>query len=240
MGDPLSALIMYFLLGVTNLSLSQAQPADKGRSDLTRSSYSRMLVTLKDEHTSTPSPSRALKPMSTEQIASLQDRFILSMKGMSLEQKVLHRYHFAPVISVSLSPEQIKRLSSSPLVESVTLDRSNQTSLESSIPFIGADQLHPFADGSGRAIAIIDTPVDPSHSDFGDCTELGSASCRVKGIHNFADEPIENVSPRHGSNVAAISLGMAPLWIFIHSMYFIMSLEASLLLIAISSKLWIG
>ena len=148
--------------------------------------------------------------MPQSKVSKRQDEFLGLLLKSKVPVKVLHRFKFAPVIYLEVSAGQLLKVADISIVQSIDINRENVISLESSIPFIGANHIHPSADGTGRAVAIVDTPVNPSHSEFGNCADLASDQCRVKAIVNFTDNQIADVSPVHGSNVAGITLGMAP------------------------------
>lgn len=67
--------------------------------------------------------------------------------------------------------------------------------------------------GTGTTVAVIDTGVDYTRPDFGDCSGgPGSPSCRVSHFQNFAgnDGALDANFLLHGTNVAAIAAGVAP------------------------------
>lgn len=67
------------------------------------------------------------------------------------------------------------------------------------------------ADGSGTAIAILDTGCDYTKGDFGSCTgPAAPASCRVVYAADIAPDDHSLDDSGHGTNVAAIALGVAP------------------------------
>ncbi len=64
--------------------------------------------------------------------------------------------------------------------------------------------------GEGTSIVIMDTGLNYKHSDFG-CTSVGTpASCPVVAMRDLAREDRKLDADGHGSNVAAISLSVAP------------------------------
>jgi hypothetical protein len=148
--------------------------------------------------------------ISEEKVAELQANFLTELKRSNIDYKLLHSFRFAVLVYIEIPASQVAKLANEPLVQSLDINHENRLFLDSSVPFTGADQIHNFADGTGRAVAIIDTPVNPFHSDFGDCADLSAAACRVKAVVNFTNDEIADVSPVHGSNVAGITLGLAP------------------------------
>ena len=64
--------------------------------------------------------------------------------------------------------------------------------------------------GEGTAVAILDTGLDYTHSDFGTCTAPGDDGCQVIAVEDFADVDNSLDDNGHGTNVAAIVGGVAP------------------------------
>lgn len=66
-------------------------------------------------------------------------------------------------------------------------------------------------DGAGVTVAVIDSGLDYTHSDFGTCTAPNTRGCRVLDVRDFAPEDNElDDAGRHGSNVAAVVASVAP------------------------------
>jgi subtilisin family serine protease len=64
--------------------------------------------------------------------------------------------------------------------------------------------------GSGTTVAVFDTGVDYTHSDFGSCTSPGiPASCRVLHAQDFAAEDSQLDDYGHGTVVSGIVAGVA-------------------------------
>jgi subtilisin family serine protease len=116
----------------------------------------------------------------------------------------------------------------SPGVTGVRENRRYQRTLDQSLPLIGrVDSLgtliNPGAIGTGTSVAVLDTGVDYSRSAFGACgsgpAPADAADCRVAFAEDFAadDFQLDDGAPTcsgggacHGTNVAAIVLGVAP------------------------------
>ncbi len=65
--------------------------------------------------------------------------------------------------------------------------------------------------GAGTAVAVLDTGLDYTHSDFGSCTAPGvPAACRVVATEEVAADDGSLDDNGHGTNVAAIVGGVAP------------------------------
>jgi subtilisin family serine protease len=65
--------------------------------------------------------------------------------------------------------------------------------------------------GAGTSVAVLDTGLDYSRSDFGNCTAPGVPStCRVAYAQDFAPSDGARDANGHGTNVAGIIAGVAP------------------------------
>lgn len=132
--------------------------------------------------------------------------------------------------AVSAAPARVQNLSSLPMfivrqasraelttllahpdVAAVFEDDVVRPTLARSLPLIG--QPAAFAAnrrGAGQGIAIIDTGVDFGHAAFGACAAAG-ATCKVRYAQDFTPENDgQRDDDGHGTNVAAIALGVAP------------------------------
>lgn len=84
-------------------------------------------------------------------------------------------------------------------VERLWLDREIEVSIDQSVPRIGAPAAWDAGlDGTGVAVAVIDTGVDPQHPDL---------AGRIVDTANFTDEPDIVDRHGHGTHVASTILG---------------------------------
>ncbi|MCG8669622.1 MAG: S8 family serine peptidase [Pseudomonadales bacterium] len=97
-------------------------------------------------------------------------------------------------------------------VVAVYPDFSLQYHLNESLPIINQEAASSTgSDGTGYTIAVLDSGVDYSHSDFGNCDSPGApASCRVSVSIDIASDDGALDSHGHGTNVAAIAARIAP------------------------------
>lgn len=140
-----------------------------------------------------------------------QKRRVLSALGAN-ELSVLTSYSHLPLEHVQISsPAALRKLLASPEVLRVHENRQEQAHLAESLPLIGADQSSAQGNaGAGTAVAVLDTGVDYTHSAFA-CTAVATpASCKVAYAQDFAPDDGSRDNDGHGSNVAAIVLGVAP------------------------------
>ncbi len=83
--------------------------------------------------------------------------------------------------------------------------------VSSALPFIQQDfAAQRGSIGQGVGVAVLDTGVDFTHSDFGSCASAGAAGCAVVYAEDFAPDDGEDDAHGHGSNVASIVLSTAP------------------------------
>lgn len=123
----------------------------------------------------------------------------------------LRDYRHLPLLVQRVRTEAaLRALAAQPGVVAVHADRLYQRTLAQSLPLAAAPQVHAAAlQGQGSTVAVIDDGIQLGHSAFGGCTAPGvPASCRVAAVESFASPA--GSSNSHGSNVAAIVLGMAP------------------------------
>jgi hypothetical protein len=118
-----------------------------------------------------------------------------------------------------LGPEALLQLIRHEGTARLELDGLHRTSLEQTIPIIGADVAHQLGhDGDGTAIVILDTGVDPTHPMYADrlideaCFSAGN-DC-PNGLSEMfgpgAAIPCAIGGCGHGTRVAGIALGEEP------------------------------
>lgn len=97
-----------------------------------------------------------------------------------------------------------------PGVKAVHFNEKMHRVLAQSLPLINQPTVASAGEqGSGTTVAVIDDGINFTHAAFGSCTAPGSpSSCRVVVSQNMVAVPGTNFD--HGSNVAAIVLGVAP------------------------------
>lgn len=126
---------------------------------------------------------------------------------------VVREYDQLPLSVVSVTTEQnLGELIADPNVAGVYDDELYQHTLAQSLPLIGQPTAaaNGFT-GAGTTVAVLDTGLDYTLSDFGHCTAPGTPSgCRVPYVHDFATDDGALDANGHGTNVAAIVAGVAP------------------------------
>lgn len=133
--------------------------------------------------------------------------------------RVVHDLRPLGMMVLEVTSGHMARLGTLDDVARVWPDVPLEAQLDTSLPYVQAPAFHQsHAGGAGTAVAVIDTPVRANLPAFGSCPSPGSPGCPVKLQLNFASSSLEDLMARedqigigsHGSNVAAVVLGMAP------------------------------
>lgn len=124
----------------------------------------------------------------------------------SLDQVVKHRFFRTYCgLAVRIREEAVEEIRHLPSVKRVITDREVEAFLEESVALIQADRVWTelSATGAGVTIAIIDTGIDYTHPDLGECLGLG---CKIiGGIDLVNDDPDPMDDHGHGTHVAGIA-----------------------------------
>lgn len=115
-------------------------------------------------------------------INDAQERLLDSLSDFSIA--VSARYKYIPYVALTVDEAGLEALLDSPLVTSVHEDSLSAPLLDSSIPVIGADDVWAAGyDGSGWAIAVLDTGIQWDHEFFGgiSSSRVISEACYSKG-----------------------------------------------------------
>lgn len=129
-----------------------------------------------------------------------------------LDKHIRRDYGNFPLIYLNLDAARLEQLARTPRVKVIAENRTFKTSLNLSLPLIGAPAAQSGgAAGTGTSVAILDTGVNFTQSAFGPCTAPGvPSSCRVAVSLDIASGDGQLDDDGHGTNVAAIVLGVAP------------------------------
>jgi len=144
------------------------------------------------------------------QLDALKADLMTTVGGADLQ--VLTRYSVLPVMHLRLvSPAALARLVSHPRVRSIDEIQVVTTNLSQSLSLIRQPQAAAAGRiGAGTTVAVLDTGVDYGLAAFGSCAAPGG-SCKVAVALDFApNDNLRDDSSRHGTNVAATVLGVAP------------------------------
>jgi len=145
-----------------------------------------------------------------EQLASTYAKLKQNvMSTRHFQQQHIHKdYSHLPMNVLTISnSQQLQELIIDSRVSNVYQDLVVYTNVQQSKSLIEADtaEINLATDGSGSSVVILDTGVNFTHSDFGNCTSPGvPETCRVIVSDDLAPEDNQNDAQGHGSNVAAI------------------------------------
>ena len=88
-------------------------------------------------------------------------------ESLGRDARVLTSYDLFPILLVEAGEEGLLRLIQDPRSESIRLDRAQPPTLASTLPVINGDDVQGLGfDGSGTAVAILDTGIDRDHPFF--------------------------------------------------------------------------
>ena len=129
------------------------------------------------------------------------------------ESGVLQRYSHLPMMAMHLPDKADRdRLRKHPRVLAIYPNRILYTQLAESLPLIRQPRPAELGFGGfGTAIAILDTGLDYTRPEFGNCTAPGApADCRVIEAVEIADDDGSLDDSGHGTHVGAIAAAVAP------------------------------
>jgi len=149
------------------------------------------------------------RPQLSERYRALKDRVLRPLQRVDIEATL--DYSHLPMRFKRLRSEAaLRALAARPGVRAVHPDRLYQHALAQSLPLM-AQSVPAGAGlrGAGSTVAVIDDGINLTHPDFGGCTAVATpASCRIAAAQTFVANP--SGGSAHGSNVAAIVIGVAP------------------------------
>lgn len=139
-----------------------------------RSDSAQVIVILETESVSPAMLARGLRANEPTPFAAQQANVSARMATLGL--KVKRQFRTLPALVTEVSRDSIRALRAMPGVKDVVVDEAYPPTLNGTIPIIKADTQHALGiDGSGYAVAILDTGVDRAHPMFAD----GSGGSRV-------------------------------------------------------------
>jgi len=158
------------------------------------------------------------KPIEAFEKAKSEVISILQEKRLGTESKIKRELRLINAISAEIPREKLYELKESPYVKKVSLDRKVRVLLDKSVPFVNATQVWLLKDDLGRnvtgkniTIAIIDTGIDYTHPDLGNCTqtEFLNGDCKkVIGGYDFVNNDPDPMDDHgHGTHCAGIAAG---------------------------------
>lgn len=131
---------------------------------------------------------------------------VLSVLGQD-DFKLRHRFENQSGFSGAVTRKGLEKLAKHPRVALIELSRPVTPDLAQGIPLMNATVYRSIFNGSGVAVAIVDTGVDYSHARLGGA---GLPNAKVIGGHDFGDDdpdPYPNSDDAHGTACAGIAAG---------------------------------
>jgi len=118
--------------------------------------------------------------------------------------RIKHRLNLIKAIAADLNDDEIENLKLNNKVKAVFEDMEVHTLLSSSMPQIGANQVHAAGiNGSGIKVCIVDTGVDDSHPN------IDPLVAEIDYVNNDNDAMDDN---GHGTHVAGIVASKNPIY----------------------------
>jgi len=189
--------------------------------------FVRIIVKVRAPFTPEPRLRQTEMQLQRDKTKHIQDHIITEIERKGHKPRSIRKYKYTPHIAMTVDSATLDALISSPDVISVEEDIPVPPLLDSSVPRIGATQLHENSvTGSGWAVAVLDTGVDKAHPFLQDSvvseacystndSGYGSSSLCPEGVEASILEgsamPYSQNCPTgecdHGSHVAGIVAG---------------------------------
>ena len=204
-----TSAFLLFLLLIASLML----PVAAGRAESGNSV--RVIVVLR-----APAAADGDGLMAPDAIAQVQEQF--APAAIAAGAREIARLDTLPVMIVEAPRGALNRLANHPLVANVAEDALAAPHLSGSVPLTHADQAQQAANGTGVAIAIVDTGVDAAHPFLGgrviaeacfstnNSAQGATSLCPGGGSQAFgpgAAAPCSLSNCDHGTHVAGIAAG---------------------------------
>ena len=144
---------------------------------------------------------------------TLKDQIDLATHNQDIEE--IETYTHLPISFKRFkSAAALSAFIAQPGIKAVHVNKKVYLTLATSLPMINQPPVSSLGDqGAGSTVAIIDNGVDYTNSAFGSCSRPGSpaTSCHIIISQNILPAGINPATDHtHGTNVAAIVLGVAP------------------------------
>jgi hypothetical protein len=143
--------------------------------------------------------------------ADLSDQVRFDIAGTDAEEGP--RLDHFPLMAFTLhEPEALAALAAHPDVAEIYADTPVEMTLSQSLGLIKQPSAAASGvNGTGTAVAVLDTGLDFTRPAFGSCSAAGAPGCAVVHAQDFApSDGANDVGSFHGTNVAGIVLGVAP------------------------------
>jgi uncharacterized repeat protein (TIGR01451 family) len=171
-----------------------------------------VLIRIAEDSALLPAAGRMAVATRAEMHRAIKEQMLTAVEDKDLER--LKQYDQLPMLAVRVrNVAALERLAARSEVLEIYEDIKLYPIVSQSLPLIG----QPIASvagqqGAGTAIAVIDTGVDYTKAEFGNCTAPGvpAATCKVAVAIDTAPDDATLDSIGHGTTVAGIASAVAP------------------------------
>ena len=209
-----SVVLIFALLGATGQVLAQTTDGripPKVRSQVERGEPVNVLVHLAEDVALLPEAGRKAAGTRPALRRAIKEQVLTAVVGKDLER--LKTYDQLPMLAVRVrNIAALERLAARGEVLEIFEDIPLYPILSQSLPLIGQPAASAVAQqGSGTAVAVLDTGVDYTNAQFGSCTAPGTpVGCKVAVALDTAPDDGVRDANGHGSMVAGIASATAP------------------------------
>ncbi|MBU1622227.1 MAG: S8 family serine peptidase, partial [Nanoarchaeota archaeon] len=151
---------------------------------------------------------------SNNRVRGAMARESLNVDEEDYDLDLAHQYSIINGFSGKVTRAGLEKLKNDPQVKEVHLNRVLYTTLATSIPQINADDVWNLSvngyniTGEGETVCVIDTGVDYTHTDLGNCTNttfLDGTCSKVIGGYDYANNDADPMDDNgHGTHVSGI------------------------------------
>lgn len=213
---PVIAVFLFALglLGLTGQAAAQAPDGripPNARSQVERGEPVNVLIHIAEDATLLPEVGRKAAGTRSALRRAVKEQMLTAVVGKDIER--LKLYDQLPMLAVRVSNlKALERLAARREVIEIYEDIRLYPILSQSLPLIAQPTASAAAQqGSGTAIAVLDTGVDFTNTQFGSCTAPGTpAGCKVAAALDTATDDSVPDANGHGSMVAGIASAVAP------------------------------
>src|SRR3989344_5633440 len=126
--------------------------------------------------------------------------------------KLKNKYSLSPGFSGYLTIDGLEKLKRDYNVKEIHISKKGRYLLDSTVPLINADDVVNIGlSGQGKTTCVIDSGIDFSHPDFGDCNEAkfnaGNCNKIIDGFDFINNDATPEDVVGHGTFVASVATG---------------------------------